>query len=212
MQKKNIVILISGSGSNLQSFIDCQKLNRLAGTISAVISNKADAYGLIRAKSANIPAISIKHTDYSSREAFDQALSDQIEQYNPDLIILAGFMRILTSNFVAKYRGKLLNIHPSLLPKYPGLHTHQRAIENKDVEHGTSIHFVTEELDGGPLIAQAKILISDKDNVDSLFKKIQKLEHKIYPQIAQMFLENKIELKQDDIYFENSKLEAPFIL
>ena len=209
MQNKSIVVLISGNGSNLQAFIDAQNEADFKGEIVAVISNKDTAFGLTRAKNANIPALSIQHTDYPTRESFDQALAQQIEQYKPDLIILAGFMRILTADFVTKFRGKLLNIHPSLLPKYPGLHTHKKALENNDEFHGSSVHFVTEELDGGPVISQAKASVKKQDSEATLTKRIQKLEHQLYPKSANLLLTGKIVLKQDDIYFENGKLEEP---
>ncbi len=211
MPNKSIVILISGNGSNLQAFIEAQKTADFGGEIIAVISNKADAFGLSRAESAGIPALSVQHTDYPSRESFDQALADEINRFNPDLIILAGFMRILTAGFVAEFRGRLLNIHPSLLPKYPGLHTHKRALENNDEYHGTTVHFVTEELDGGPLIAQAKTRLSIDDTEDQLLAKIQTLEHQLYPSTVKMLLKSQIKLKQDDVYFENDKLEQPLL-
>lgn len=211
MQKKSIVILISGNGSNLQAFIEAQKDTDFGGKIVAVLSNKANAFGLTRAESADIPAITIPHTDYPSRESFDQALMDKINQFEPDLIILAGFMRILTAKFVAEFRGRLLNIHPSLLPKYPGLHTHKRALENQDEFHGTSVHFVTEELDGGPIIAQAKTKINHDDTEEQLVSRIQGLEHQLYPGTASLLLNGQIELKQDDVYFENKKLEQAIV-
>ncbi|MBV1911191.1 MAG: phosphoribosylglycinamide formyltransferase [Kangiellaceae bacterium] len=206
-QKKNIVVLISGSGSNLQAFIEAQKNSGFNGSIKAVISNKEDVYGLERAKQANIPAICIPHKEYSTRERFDLALANAINQYSPDLIILAGFMRILTPDFVKNYKGKLLNIHPSLLPKYPGLHTHRKAIENGDKLHGTTVHFVTEELDGGPLVGQGSTVIQANDSEESLNKRIQTLEHKLYPYIAKLFLSGAISLNEDVVYFENKQLE-----
>jgi phosphoribosylglycinamide formyltransferase-1 len=210
MSNKSILVMISGSGSNLQAFIDSQAAGELPGKIIAVLSNKAQAYGLERAKQANIDTITLEHTNFDSREAFDQAMIEKIDQYQPDLIILAGFMRILSSAFVKQYSGKLLNIHPSLLPKYPGLNTHKRAIENQDEYHGTSVHFVTEELDGGPVIAQAKLTIATM-NEETLTKNIQKMEHKLYPQVAKWFLQDKLIMQQDGVYFENKRLEKPII-
>ena len=211
MPKKSIVILISGNGSNLQAFIEAQKNTAFGGKLVAVFSNKANAFGLTRAESAGIPAITVQHIDFPSRESFDQALMDEINQFKPDLIVLAGFMRILTTKFVAEFRGRLLNIHPSLLPKYPGLHTHKRALENQDDFHGTSVHFVTEELDGGPIIAQAKTKINHDDTEEQLVTRIQKLEHQLYPNTASLLLNGQIELKQDDVYFENKKLEQAIV-
>jgi phosphoribosylglycinamide formyltransferase-1 len=210
MSNKSILVMISGSGSNLQAFIDSQAAGELPGKIIAVLSNKAQAYGLERAKQANIDTITLEHTNFDSREAFDQAMIEKIDQYQPDLIILAGFMRILSSAFVKQYSGKLLNIHPSLLPKYPGLNTHKRAIENQDEYHGTSVHFVTEELDGGQVIAQAKLTIATM-NEETLTKNIQKMEHKLYPQVAKWFLQDKLIMQQDGVYFENKRLEKPII-
>jgi len=207
MSKKNILVLISGSGSNLQALIDAQGQTGFSGEIVAVISNKANVLGLQRAASANIPALTLQHTDYPSRHAFDTALAKTINAYEPDLIILAGFMRILTADFVENFRGKLLNIHPSLLPKYPGLHTHKRALENNDEYHGSSVHFVTEELDGGPLIAQSKTKIANNETEESLVKKVLKLEHQLYPQVAKWFVNGQIKLENNEVFFENKKLE-----
>ncbi|SQB28332.1 phosphoribosylglycinamide formyltransferase [Citrobacter koseri] len=146
----NLVVLISGNGSNLQAIIDACKEKKIKGTLRAVFSNKADAFGLERAREAGIPAHALTADQFASREAFDRELMREIDAYAPDLVVLAGYMRILSPAFVAHYEGRLLNIHPSLLPKYPGLHTHRQALENGDEEHGTSVHFVTDELDGGP--------------------------------------------------------------
>ncbi len=212
MSKKNIVILISGSGSNLQAFIDAQKQPDFDGDIKAVISNNADAYGLTRAKQAGIPAITVAHRDFEDRQSFDRELANVIQDYQPDLVVLAGFMRILTAEFVAKFKGKLLNIHPSLLPKYPGLNTHRKALENHDKYHGTSVHFVTEELDGGPLIGQSKTEILAGDDEQSLIKRVQDLEHKLYPHIAKLFLNDSIKLQEDHVYFENNLLESAIVI
>ena len=210
--KKRIVVLISGSGTNLQAIIDACKSNYINGDIVGVVSNKADVYGLTRAEHADIENCVLSHKDYDSREAYDQALIEQINTFKPDLVILAGFMRILTANFVQQYNGKLLNIHPSLLPKYPGLHTHRKAIENNETFHGTTVHFVTEELDGGPLIGQSKTRLLSNDTEGSLNKRIQSLEHKLYPYIAKLLLNDKIKLIEDDVYFENRKLEKPIVV
>ena len=148
----NIVVLISGNGSNLQAIIDACKTNKIKGTVRAVFSNKADAFGLERARQAGIATHTLIASAFDSREAYDRELIHEIDMYAPDVVVLAGFMRILSPAFVSHYAGRLLNIHPSLLPKYPGLHTHRQALENGDEEHGTSVHFVTDELDGGPVI------------------------------------------------------------
>lgn len=189
-----MVVLISGSGTNLQSIIDAVKTEKINGTIVAVISNKAGVQGLERAKKENIPALTLTHQQFTDREQFDQVLMQKIDNYKPDLIILAGFMRILTKAFVQHYRGKMINIHPSLLPKYQGLHTHKRVLEAGDKQHGCSIHFVTEELDGGPVIAQSSVEIQADDTEQTLMDAVQKLEHKLYPQVIKDFCEGKITL------------------
>lgn len=190
-----LVVLLSGSGSNLQAFIDAQQGDELGGAeLVAVISNKADAYGITRAQQAGIATGVVEHSRYESREAFDQDLRECIDQYQPDLVILAGFMRILTPGFVRHYLGRLLNIHPSLLPKYPGLHTHQRALDAGDSEAGATVHFVSEELDGGPPIIQAKIPVMAGDTAETLAERVLSKEHKIYPLAARWFAEGRITL------------------
>ncbi|MGB2078381.1 MAG: phosphoribosylglycinamide formyltransferase [Vibrio sp.] len=192
---KKILVLISGSGSNLQSLIDASEAGRLEGEICAVISNKADAYGLERAKNHGIATHFVDSKGYASREEFDAALIQVMDSYQADLIILAGFMRILTPAFVQHYQGKMLNIHPSLLPKYTGLHTHQRAIDAGDSEHGTSVHFVTEELDGGPVILQARVPVFGDDDADTLAARVLTQEHQIYPLVAQWFVTGRLVMK-----------------
>ena len=189
-----IAVLISGSGSNLQAFIDARDTGALPAEIVAVISNKADAAGLQRASAAGIPTAVLDHRDYDSREAFDAALQALIDGYRPDLLILAGFMRILSAGFVRHYAGRLLNIHPSLLPKYPGLHTHRRALEANDREAGATVHFVSEELDGGPPIIQAKVPIMPGDSEETLSQRVLSKEHQIYPVAARWFAEGRLKL------------------
>ena len=203
-----LVILISGSGSNLQAFIDSCNSGALNADISAVFSNRPNAFGLQRAATANIATEVLDHTDYDSRPAFDNALMQRIDQYAPDLLILAGFMRILTPEFVQHYHGRLLNIHPSLLPKYPGLHTHQRAIDAGDQQAGATVHFVTEQLDGGPAIVQASVNIDANEDADSLTKKILVKEHQIYPLAAQWFAEGRLNLDENNAVLDNKKLPA----
>lgn len=190
-----IVILLSGSGSNLQSFIDASQTGALNANISAVICNRPGAFGLERAQQAKIPSQLIDHTLFQSRDDFDAELIKCIDVYQPDLVILAGFMRILTPAFVQHYQGRLLNIHPSLLPKYPGLNTHQRAIDAGDSEAGATVHFVTEELDGGPAVIQARVAINADDDADTLAKRILSEEHRIYPLAAQLFVEGRLHLE-----------------
>lgn len=192
---KNIVVLVSGNGSNLQAIIDACQSSMIDASVTAVFSNKADAFGLKRATSAAIPAHHIDPKKFSSRDEFDAELMAQIDKYQPDLIVLAGYMRILSSGFVRHFLGKMINIHPSLLPKYPGLHTHQRAIDAQDLEHGTSVHFVTEELDGGPVILQAKVPIFKEDTADTLAERVLTQEHNIYPLVAKWFVDGRLTMK-----------------
>lgn len=205
---KRIVVLISGSGSNLQAIMDAIDAGQINGRIAAVLSNKADAYGLERAQKANIPALILKHTEFDDRESFDQAMIEKIDHYQPDLIVLAGFMRILTAEFVRHYQGRMLNIHPSLLPKYKGLHTHKRAIEAGDLYHGCTVHFVTEELDGGPLAVQGKVSIDMDDNEDSLQQKVHAVEHKIYPLAVEWICSDKLKWTPKGILIDNQPLPS----
>ena len=204
--KKKLVILISGSGSNLQAFIDATAAGTLEAEISCVICNKADAYGLQRAKNAGIETAVVSHKDFDSREAFDAVLAERIKSFNPDLVILAGFMRILTTGFVESFTGKLLNIHPSLLPKYTGLNTHQRAIDAGDDYAGVTVHFVTPELDGGPPIIQAEIAIAADDDAQSLAAKVLEKEHVIYPMATQWYLDKRLTLDGNSVLLDGEKL------
>jgi len=205
----SIVILISGNGSNLQAIID-QLANETNDTkISAVISNRPDAYGLERAKKSGIPTESLDHTQFDSREAFDQQLAKCIDQYQPDLVVLSGFMRILSDGFVKKYQGKLINIHPSLLPAYKGLHTHKRALEDEVKEHGASVHFVIPELDAGNVIVHGVVPVKEGDDEESLRKRVHKIEHIIYPKAIQWLSEGKLHLKKEKTYLDNKLLLEP---
>ena len=192
----DVVVLISGSGSNLQALIDSITGDDHPARIRAVVSNRADAFGLERARKAGIDTRVLDHKTYADREAFDAALIEVIDAYKPQLVVLAGFMRILTPGFVRHYQGRLLNIHPSLLPKYKGLHTHQRALEAGDSEHGCSVHFVTEELDGGPLVVQALIPVESDDTPESLAQRVHVQEHRIYPLAMRWFAEGRLRLGQ----------------
>lgn len=191
---RRVVVLISGNGSNLQALIDAQSYGELGGEIVAVVSNKVDAYGLKRARDAGIDAVALPHNEYDSREAFDGALIKVIERHEPDLIVLAGFMRILTPLFVHRFHGRLLNIHPSLLPAYQGLNTHVRVLADGGEEHGVSVHFVTEELDGGPVVMQAALKIRPGDSQEEVIEKIHAREHLIYPIAVRWFLEGRLQL------------------
>ncbi|WP_416304880.1 phosphoribosylglycinamide formyltransferase [Neptunicella sp. SCSIO 80796] len=203
---KSIVVLISGNGSNLQAIIDQCATNKIAGKITAVISNKPGAYGLQRAEQANIPAHVVDNRDYAERADYDTALMECIDQYQPDLVVLAGFMRILTSDFVEHYHGKMLNIHPSLLPKYKGLHTHQRAIEAGDTEHGASVHFVTPDLDGGPVIIQSRVPVFAEDDADELAQRVQQQERNIYPLVVSWFCAERLMMDQDKVIMDSIPL------
>ncbi|MDX2463456.1 MAG: phosphoribosylglycinamide formyltransferase [Porticoccus sp.] len=190
--RPRLVVLLSGSGSNLQAFIDATKSGALNADIVAVISNKTSVMGLERGKNAGIASEVVDHREFIDRENFDHALAERIESYKPDLVILAGFMRILTPGFVHRFTGRIMNIHPSLLPKYPGLHTHQRAIEAGDTTAGATVHFVTSELDGGPAIIQAEVPVLPGDNEDALAKRVLVQEHQIYPLAARWFCEGRL--------------------
>lgn len=185
-----VVVLISGNGSNLQALIDASATSNFE--ITAVISNKVNAYGLQRAQAAAIAHHVVDHLSFQSREAFDQAVQEIIEQYKPQLVVLAGFMRILSPQFVNHFSGRLVNIHPSLLPKYTGMNTHQRAIDAGDIEHGASVHFVTEELDGGPVIARARVPILPEDTADTLRSRVAEVEHLLYPAVANAIASGRI--------------------
>lgn len=195
MAKLRLVVLISGNGSNLQAIINACRQGSLNAEIAAVISNKHDAYGLQRARQAGITYEVLDHTQFDNREAFDQALMQRIDTYQPGLVVLAGFMRILSSQFVGHYTGCMLNIHPSLLPKYQGLNTHQRALEAGDKIHGASVHFVTADLDSGQVVLQAEIPVLADDDEQSLAARVLEKEHEIYPQAIQWFAEGKLKLQ-----------------
>jgi len=194
---KRIVVLISGSGSNLQAIIDNCQNGSIDGAVVGVISNRPDVYGLERATSSEIANQVIDHKVYGSREDYDCDLARAINAYQPDIIVLAGFMRILTPAFVQQFQGKMVNIHPSLLPKYQGLNTHQRAIDAGDDVHGVSVHFVTEELDGGPVILQAKVPVFDTDTSDDLAARVHQQEHRIYPLVVGWMCQNRLVMVQD---------------
>jgi len=208
----SIVVLISGSGSNMQAIIDSLQTRHINAEIKAVISNKTDAFGLERAKKANIPALSMDHTLYDSRLSFDQAMIETIDNYNPDLIILAGFMRILSDEFVNHYAGRLINIHPSLLPNFKGLNTHQRAIDANHKEHGASVHFVSNELDGGPVIAQAVVDISENDDAESLRLKVLEQEHMLYPLVTKWLAQRRITLESQTVFFDQVPLDHAIVV
>lgn len=206
MNTLNLVVLISGNGTNLQAIIDAINIQRLPARIKAVISNKRDAYGLERASRVNIPTEVLEAKNFASPEVYENALQSTIDHYQPDLILLAGFMRILGNKFVTHYSGRLLNIHPSLLPKYRGLHTHQLALQAGDKQHGATVHFVTEELDGGPIIAQASLGILPQDTVESLKNRVLILEHQLYPLVISWFVEKRLKLTHGGVELDGKRL------
>ena len=204
-----LVILISGTGSNLQAIIDAVRDQKIAAEICAVISNQPNVAGLQRAADAGIKTHVVNHRDYAERLAFDAALQQVIDQYQPQLLVLAGFMRILGDNFVRLYHGRMLNIHPSLLPAFPGLNTHQRAIDAKHKVHGASVHFVTAELDSGPILVQAVIQINADDSAEALQQRVHAQEHIIYPMAVNWIAEGRVSYANNTILFDGKPLEKP---
>lgn len=193
-EKLPIVVLVSGRGTNLEAILVAAR-HDLPVAVRAVISNQADAPALVRAQRAGIPTAVLDHRDYADREAFDRALSETIDRFAPRLVVLAGFMRILTPAFVERYRGRLMNIHPSLLPRFPGLDTHERALAAGVDEHGATVHFVTPELDSGPIIVQARVPVLPTDSPETLAARVLEQEHRIYPQAIRWFAEGRLELR-----------------
>lgn len=211
VRKLPVVVLISGSGSNLQALIDGAQ-GDLPIDLRAVVSNRADAFGLERARRGGIATEVVNHKDFPDRAAYDQALIRCIDRYQPGLVALAGFMRILTPEFVHHYAGRMFNIHPSLLPKFQGLHTHQRALEAGETAHGASVHFVTEELDGGPVILQARVPVEPGDDADRLAARVLKREHLIYPTAVRWFAQGRLAMRDHRVVFDGTPLVAPVMV
>jgi phosphoribosylglycinamide formyltransferase 1 len=203
-----LAILISGRGSNLQAFIDACNSGELAAQISLVISNNPQAEGLQRAARAGLATRCIDHRDYHSREEFDRALVHELHAHAVDMVVLAGFMRILTPVLIEPFIGRLLNIHPSLLPKYPGLHTHQRALDNRDSEAGATVHFVTQELDGGPPVLQGSVPVLPDDTADTLAARVSTLEHIIYPLAVRWYLQGRLALTEQGAVLDDKPIPA----
>jgi phosphoribosylglycinamide formyltransferase-1 len=203
-----IVVLISGNGSNLGAIIHEIQGGSLNARILQVISNRPDAYGLTRAREADIPTTVIDHHHYDSREAFDKALSQSIDQYQPDLIVLAGFMRILSDEFVERYQGKLINIHPSLLPRYQGLNTHKRVLEDAETEHGATVHYVIPKLDSGPIILQAVVPVIEGDDEQSLKARVHRVEHQLYPEAIRRIASGQVTFRNNMVYYNNQPVES----
>jgi len=196
---KNIVILISGRGSNMEAIVRAQQAEAWPARIAAVISNKPDAKGLAFAEAHGIPTAVVPNKEFPTRAAFDTALQETIDRFEPDLVVLAGFMRILTAPFVEHYAGRMLNIHPSLLPLFPGLHTHRQALDAGVTEHGATVHFVTAELDHGPAVIQARIPVLPGDTEDSLAERLLAEEHVIYPQAVRLFIEDRLSIENGEV-------------
>lgn len=203
---KKIAVLISGQGSNLQAIIEACQTGFIRGKIVTVISNKIDSFGLERAESADIPSRVFLRQDFASNLDMDKAIGDYLEDLNVDLIVLAGYMKILTKPFTQRFAGKILNIHPSLLPKYPGLYTYQRALENGDSEHGTTVHFVNEEIDGGAIVLQAKVPIFPGDTAEEIELRTREQEYNIYPLVIKWFIEERLKLIENQAYLDGKPL------
>ncbi len=204
-----VVVLISGNGTNLQAIIDAQQHGTLHIEIRAVISNRADAFGLARARRAGIPTVVVDHTQFASRAEFDRALQTSIDTSGAQLVILAGFMRILTADFVQHFLGRLLNIHPSLLPRHRGLHTHAGALAAQDAQHGASVHFVSAELDGGPVIAQAQVPVLAHDTAATLAERVRAKEHVIYPLVIDWYARGRLHLENGKAVLDGQALATP---
>lgn len=209
--KLPLVVLISGSGSNLQAIID-QVAAGLPAEIRAVISNRPGVRGLERAQQAGIETRVLDHKAYPDRESYDLALAELVHEFQPELLVLAGFMRILSSEFIQRFRGRMLNIHPSLLPKYRGLHTHRRALAAGDNEHGASVHYVTEELDGGPLVLQARVAVEPEDDEERLAARVLRKEHIIFPMVIRWVAEGRLKVENGQVVKDGSVLEKPLTL
>lgn len=198
---KRIVILISGRGSNMQAIVEAARAEKWSAQIAAVISNRPDAQGLEFARNNDIVTAMIPSAQYANRASFDADLRAAIDGFAPDLVVLAGFMRILTPDFVAHYQGRMLNIHPSLLPDFPGLHTHRRALESRATKHGATVHFVTADLDHGPVVAQASVPVLPEDTEATLAARVLEQEHRIYPNMVREFLEGAYRMEQGRVVF-----------
>ena len=203
---KKIAVLISGQGNNLQAIINACQTQQIPAEIVCVISNKANAFGLIRAKSAGIFSRVFLRNNFESNLAMDQSIADELNKFDVDLIVLAGYMKILTPEFIQRFEGKIINIHPSLLPKYPGLNTYQRALDSGDREHGTTVHFVNEEVDNGAIILQAKVPIFDNDTVEVIEARTREQEYRIYPIVVKWFVENRLKLQNGVAYLDDIPL------
>lgn len=213
MSKPRLAVLISGQGRNLQAILDAVAAGRLPATVAGVVSNRADAAGLERARAAGVPAVVVPHDPHADRASFDAALLAGLEALRPDVVAMAGFMRVLGDGIIGRLKGRMVNIHPSLLPKYRGLHTHRRVLEAGDAEHGASVHFVTEELDGGPVAIQGAFSVRPQDNEQTLAERaMQEVELKIYPQALAWMARGELRYAAQGLEFRGRPLAAPLSL
>lgn len=208
----SVVVLISGAGSNLQALIDQQTNQQLPIEIVGVLSNRPNAGGLDIAQSAGIATAVVDHTTFDDRQDYDNQVAQAILTWQPDLVVLAGYMRIMSASLVRQFEGKMINIHPSLLPKYPGLNTHKKALEAGDTEHGSSVHFVTEELDGGPVIAQIKTPINHDDTEQTLIERIKRLEHTLYPRVVKWLAEGEVTYRAGKAWRNEQLIKEPQLI
>lgn len=206
------VVLVSGGGTNLQALVDAARDGRLDLDIAAVASDNPEAFGLERARRAGIATACLPRRDFPDAASFDAALARTIEGYRPDLILLAGFMRILGAPFIERFEGRILNIHPSLLPRFPGLDTHRRAIDAAERRHGCTVHFVTEELDGGPCIAQARVPVLPDDTPERLAARVLEQEHRLYPWVAGLYASGRLRYRDGAAYLDGERLDTPLQL
>lgn len=210
---KRLAVLISGQGRNLQAILDASTAGKLPARIVCVLSNRDEVGGLERAREAGVATEVVSHKEYLDRERFDRALAVALERHQPDIVALAGFMRVLGDDFIRKFRGRLVNIHPSLLPRHRGLHTHRRVLEEKDAEHGGSVHFVTEELDGGPVAIQGRFTVTPQDTEQTLADRVMRdVELKIYPQALAWMARDELLLSREAVLFRGKRLAAPLTL
>jgi phosphoribosylglycinamide formyltransferase-1 len=207
-----VVVLVSGRGSNLKAIAAQADAGALPIAITAVVSDRADAGALDWARERGIAAVVLSPRDYADRTTYGRALGDIVAGMQPDLVVLAGFMRILSDEFVLRFLGRMLNIHPSLLPRYPGLHTHRRALEAGDTEHGASVHFVTPELDGGPVVLQARVPVLPGDDEDTLAARVLRQEHVIYPRVVSWFAQGRLVFRDGAAWLDGKRLETPLQL
>jgi phosphoribosylglycinamide formyltransferase-1 len=212
VSRLRVVILISGRGSNMRAIAEQARYGTLPIEIVAVVSDKPEATGLATASSLDIPTRVVSPRDYVDRESFDAALAELLSSFEPQLIVLAGFMRILTPQFIGRFHDRILNIHPSLLPKYRGLHTHRRCLEERDLQHGCSVHYVTAELDGGPVIIQASVTVLPNDTEATLSARVQQQEHRIYPEAIDLIARGRVTFRDERVWLDGQPMTQPILI